>query len=132
MDGIVAAGLARSGQELRSRRWSPFELYALVAAVERPPEGTPAWVPGGLGHRLWCLLVEDPGLPRKTLPAIGCALDNHDLEVALRLLVIHQYSASEPWAAAEEALMEYPALFRHPWTAELRARILEDGFAPVV
>jgi hypothetical protein len=69
---------------------------------------------------------------RECLAAIGRALDNDDLESAFRLLVIHQYSASVPWEAAEEALIEYPALFRHPSTTELRARILEDGFAPVV
>ena len=76
--------------------------------------------------------VARSGQQRKTLAAIGCALDDHDLESAFRLLVIHQYCASAPWEAAEEALIEYPALFRHPSTTELRARILEDGFAPLV
>ena len=76
--------------------------------------------------------VARSGQRRQSLAAIGRALDDHDLELAFRLLVIHQYCASAPWEAAEEALIEYPALFRHPSTSELRARILEDGFAPLV
>ena len=99
-------------------RWSPVEVFRLVAVV-------------GLGHRLWSLLDDDPDLARKTLPAIGCALDHHDLESAVRLLALHQYVAAEPWQAAEEAVIEYPALFRHPYTVVLRDRITQDGFVPV-
>jgi hypothetical protein len=116
MDATPGAVVGRSTGR-KTRRWSPAEVYQLVAVVE--------------GHRLWCVLDEDPELARKTLPAIGFALDHDDLESAVRLLVIHQYAAAEPWDAAEEAVIEYPALFRHPYTTELRDRITEDGFVPV-
>jgi hypothetical protein len=112
-------------------RWTPSELYELVAAVEQRSEVTPGWEPGGLGHRLWCLLVQDPHLSTKTLSAIGSALDNNDLASAMRLLVIHQYSACDPAEAAEQALIQYPAIFRHPGTSQLRDQITADGFVPV-
>ena len=139
MDATPGAVVGRSDPRallLRStgrgtRRWSPAEVYQLVAVVGHRLEGTPGWPSDGLGSRLCSLLGEDPELARKTLPAIGCALDHHDLESAVRLLVIHQYAAAEPWNAAEEAVIEYPALFRHPYTSELRDRITEDGFVPL-
>jgi hypothetical protein len=139
MDAAPGAVVGRSDPRallLRStgrgtRRWSPFDIYQLVAVVGQRLGGTPGWAGGGFGPRLCGLLGEDPELARKTLPAIGCALDRHDLESAVRLLVIHQHAAAEPWNAAEEAVIEYPALFRHPYTTELRDRIAEDGFVPV-
>jgi hypothetical protein len=116
---------------METRHSSPADLYEVIAAMrqrrERPLTGEPA----ANRRCAWCRLVEDPDLAGKTLAAIGCALGNDDLESAVRLLVIHQYTAAEPWEAAEQALIEYPALFRHPLTSELRDRIVADGFAPV-
>ena len=116
---------------METRRSSPADLYEVIAAMRLRREEPPAGVPSALGHCAWCRLIEDPDLTGKTLAAIGCALDNHDLESAVRLLVIHQYAAVESWEAAEEAVIEYPALFRHPLTSALRDQILADGFVPV-
>ena len=75
-------------------RWSPRELYDLIALVEHDSEHWPGWERGGLGQCLWCLLIEDPDLHRKSRRALACAMDNDDLDSALRLLVIHQYAAA--------------------------------------
>jgi hypothetical protein len=66
-------------------RWTPSELYGLVAAVEPRYVGRPERERLVIGHRLWSLLVRDPHLQGKTLPAIGCALDHHDLASAVRI-----------------------------------------------
>ena len=116
---------------METRHSSPADLYEVIAAMRQRREGPPAGEQAALGHCAWCRLIEDPDLSGKALAAIGCALDNHDLESAVRLLVIHQYAAAESWEAAEEAVIEYPALFRHPLTSELRDQIVADGFAPV-
>ena len=116
---------------METRHSSPADLYEVIAAMRQRREGPPTGEHAALGHCAWCRLIEDPDLSGKTLAAIGCALDNHDLESAVRLLVIHQYTAAEPWEAAEEAVIEYPALFRHPLTSELRDQIVADGFVPV-
>lgn len=116
---------------METRHSSPADLYEVIAGMRHRRQGPPAGEPPAPGHCAWCRLIEDPDLPGRTLPAIGCALDNHDLESAVRLLVIHQYTAAEPWEAAEEAVIEYPALFRHPLTSELRDQIMADGFVPV-
>jgi hypothetical protein len=115
---------------METRHRSPADLYDVIAAIRLRPEGAQAGEHVGHGPCQWCLLSEDPGLAGKTMAAIGCALDNGDLESAVRLLVIHQYSAVEPWQAAEEAVIEYPALFRHPLTSEIREQIMTDGFVP--
>jgi hypothetical protein len=125
------AGIGIEGTEMETRHSSPADLYEVIAAMRQRREEPPAGGPSAPGHCAWCLLIEDPDLTGKTLAAIGCALDNHDLESAVRLLVIHQYTAVEPWDAAEEAVIEYPALFRHPLTSALRDQILADGFVPV-
>ena len=116
---------------METRHPSPADLYDVIAAMRLRREGPRAGEHVAPGHCEWCLLIEDPDLTGKTLAAIGCALGNNDLESAFRLLVIHQYTAAEPWEAAEEAVIEYPALFRHPLTSELRDRIVADGFVPV-
>jgi hypothetical protein len=115
---------------MESRHWTPVDLYAVIVGMPRRPQGPPS-EHARPGRCPWCLLREDPGLAGKTLAAIGCALDNGDLESAVQLLVLHQYTAVEPWEAAEEAVIEYPALFRHPLTSELRAQIEADGFVPL-
>jgi hypothetical protein len=124
-------GLAIEGTEMETRHSSPADLYEVIAALRQRREGSPAGEAAASGHCAWCRLIEDPDVTGKTLAAIGCALDNHDLESAVRLLVIHQYAAVEAWEAAEEAVIEYPALFRHPLTSALRDQILADGFVPV-
>jgi hypothetical protein len=124
-------GLAIEGTEMETRHSSPADLYEVIAALRQRREGSPAAEAAASGHCAWCRLIEDPDVTGKTLAAIGCALDNHDLESAVRLLVIHQYAAVEAWEAAEEAVIEYPALFRHPLTSALRDQILADGFVPV-
>lgn len=116
---------------METRYWSPADLYDVVAAMRQGPEHRAAGEHAALGLCAWCRLIEDPDLAGSTLAAIGCALDNDDLESAVRLLVIHQFSAVEPWEAAEEAVIEYPALFRHPLTSELREQIMADGFVHV-
>jgi hypothetical protein len=116
---------------METRQWAPADLYDVIAAVRLGPEGPPDSERAAPGGCHWCLLTQDPDLAGKTLAAIGCALDNNDLEAAVRLLVLHQYSAADPWEAAEAAVIEYPALFRHPLTSELREQIMADGFVPV-
>ena len=128
---LGCAGIDRKGTEMETRHSSPADLYEVIAAMRVRREGPPAGESAAPGRCAWCLLIEDPDLTGKTLAAIGCALDNHDLESAVRLLAIHQYTAVEPWEAAEQAVIEYPALFRHPLTSELRDQIVADGFAPV-
>ncbi len=91
---------------METRRSSPADLYEVIAAMRLRREGPPAGEQVAPGHCEWCLLIEDTDLTGKTLAAIGCALDNNDLESAVRLLVIHQYTAAEPWDAAEEAVIE--------------------------
>jgi len=116
---------------METRHSSSADLYEVIAALRPWREELPSGGSAALGHCAWCLLIEDPDLAGKTLAAIGCALDNNDLESAVRLLVIHQYTAAAPWEAAEEAVIEYPALFRHPLTSAVRDQILADGFVPV-
>ena len=127
---LVGAGTCHEGTELETRHSSSTDLYEVIAAMQLP-RAEPPTEHAAVGQCEWCLLIEDPDLAGKTMAAIGCALDNNDVESAVRLLLLHQYSAVNPWEAAEEAVIEYPALFRHPLTSELREQIIADGFVPV-
>jgi hypothetical protein len=112
-------------------RWSSQEVCDLVRAVEHMDEEGSGWERGGLGQCLWCLLIEDPDLRSSVLPAIGLALTSDDLDAAFRLLIIHQYLADDPLAAAREAIAMHPGVGAHLYTGELLRLIAEFGSVDV-
>lgn len=107
-------------------RWSAQEVCDLVCAVEHLEEAG-GWERGGIGQCLWSLLIEDTNLLASASVAIGFALARGDSDAAFRLLIIYQYLADDPLAAAEDALGRYPELRAHPYANELVRDITEFG-----
>lgn len=106
-------------------RWSAQEIYHMVSVVESLDE--PGWERGGFGQSLWSLLIEDSSLKASIPAAIELAVGEAGIDVAFRLLVIHQYLADDSLTAAEEILVKYPTLGDHHLIGELMDLIAEFG-----
>jgi hypothetical protein len=113
-----------------SFRWTPQEIVDLVQAVERFTDGD-GWQRGGLGQSLWSILVVDPNL-HSTLPyAIEVAARIGSADIGMRLLIMLQYLADDPLAAATAELEKHPFLREHESTAELMEIIERYGHIDV-
>lgn len=105
-------------------QWSPDEIATLVTKLEAMGGD---WQRGGLCQSLWSLLVTDRSLIDRLPAAIRLCVDADEVLAALRILILYQYLADDPVAAAEDTLAAYPQLAASEFSEWLIEGVRSDG-----